>query len=209
MTATMWKNFSECFFATRTGKNASVKENEIKIEYDGNSSNRFKGIINHLRGNKKINISDEGIVSVTASSTEGSHYPKYVVDFDNNEFFHSSSFYPSKDWLQIDFKDKKIHPTHYSIQTPSNHDDGDQQCPVNWCIEVSNSGNENDWRTIDSRQNVTSISKQNQSDTFEIGTKLTSNECYRYIRLRATGQTSGNCGNIAFSSLEFFGTLIN
>ena len=70
MTSTMWKKFSECFFATRTGKNESVKENVIKIEYDGNSSNRFKGIINHLRGNKIINISDEGIVSVTASSTE-------------------------------------------------------------------------------------------------------------------------------------------
>ena len=81
---------------------------------------------------------------------------------------------------------------------------------MNWCIEVSNSGNENDWRTIDSRQNVTSISKQNQSDTFEIGTKLTSNEYYRYIRLRATGNTSGGTdyNNIAFSSLEFFGTLI-
>lgn len=44
-----------------------------------------------------------------------------------------------KIWLQIDFKDKKIHPTHYSIQTPSNHEHGDKQCPVNWCIEVSNS----------------------------------------------------------------------
>ena len=56
MTATMWKNFSECFFATRTGKNASVKENEIKIEYDGNSSNRFKGIINHLQQVKHLEI---------------------------------------------------------------------------------------------------------------------------------------------------------
>lgn len=211
MTAKMWDNFCECFFATRTNKNDKevdsddVKDKEITIEYDGNSANRFKGIINSLRGNKKINIADEGIVSVTASSTEGSHLPKYAVDFDSNEFFHSDE---SGDWLQIDFKDKKIHPTHYSIQTPSNHDDGDVQFPVNWNIEVSNSGNENDWRTIDSRQNVTSISKRNQSDTFDIVTRLTSKEYYRYIRLRATGDTSGGgYSNIAFSSLEFFGTL--
>lgn len=51
-------------------KNENVNKNEIKIEYDGNSSNRFKEIINRLRGNKRINIYDEGIISVTASSTE-------------------------------------------------------------------------------------------------------------------------------------------
>ena len=57
-------------FATWTSKNVNTNKNEIKIEYDGNSSNRFKEIINRLRGNKRINIYDEGIIPVTASSTE-------------------------------------------------------------------------------------------------------------------------------------------
>lgn len=197
MTGTIWKNLCECFFTTRKDQNT--------FEYDGDTSHRFAGIISHLRGNRQTNISDEGIVSVTASSTENPHYAKYAVDFDSDEFFHSDSKF---DWLQIDFKDKKIRPTHYSIKTPSNHSDGDQQYPVNWCIEVSNTGNENDWRTIDTRQNVTSISKRNQSDTFEIGTRLSSNESYRYVRLRSTGNTSGGNSNIAFSSLDFFGTLV-
>ncbi|KAK8835909.1 hypothetical protein M9Y10_040287 [Tritrichomonas musculus] len=199
MTGTIWKNLCECFFTTRKSKD----KDKDTFEYDGDTSHRFAGIISHLRGNRQTNISDEGIVSVTASSTENPHYAKYAVAFDSDEFFHSDSKF---DWLQIDFKDKKIRPTHYSIKTPSNHDD--QQFPVNWCIEVSNTGNENDWRTIDTRQNVTSISKRNQSDAFEIGTRLSSNESYRYVRLRSTGNTSNKCENIAFSSLEFFGTLI-
>ena len=197
MTGSLWSRLCECFFTKRVNKNL--------FEYDGDTSHRFSGIINHLRGNMKTNISDEGIISVTASSTENPHQAKYAVDFDNEEFFHSSG---RGDWLQIDFKDKKIRPTHYSIKTPRNHDnDGDQQFPVNWCIEVSNTGEGNDWRAIDTRQNVTSISKRNQSDTFSIGTHLSSDEFYRFVRLRSTGRTSGNCSNIIFSSLEFFGEL--
>ena len=150
----------------------------------------------------KKNISDEGIIEVTASTTEHPHFPKYAVEFDSDEYFHSDD---SCDWLQFDFKIKKIRPTHYSIKTSNDHDD---QFPVNWCIEVSNTGNKNDWKIIDSRENVTSLAKRDQSDTFEVGLQLSRNENYRYVRFRSTGKTSGeNCYNFIISSLEFFGTL--
>lgn len=200
MTATIWRKLCSCILDS-----IEEKEKNKVFKFDGNPSHRFSGIINYLRRNKQTNICDEGIISVTASSKENDHLPKYAVDFENDEFFHSDS---SNDWLQYDFKDKKIQPTHYSIKTPNNHEQGDQQCPMNWCIQVSNTGDENDWKTIDTRQNVTSVSKLNQSDTFEINTHLSPNEYYRYIRFQSTGNSSGNCTNIIISSLEYFGTLI-
>ena len=172
------------------------------FEFDGNPMNIFKGIINHLRGNKKINIADEGIISVSASSKEGSHYPKYAVDFDSDEYFHSDD---RCGWLEYDFKDMKICPTKYSKKTSNYHDN---QCPMNWCIEVSNTRQTNDWRVIDSRNNVTSVSKRDQSDTFDIKTKLNYNECYRFVRFRSTGATSGGSGNFVMASLKYFGSLI-
>ena len=94
----MWNKLCECFFVNRK---ENKNENEFEFEYDGNPMNRFSGIINHLSRGKNINIHDEGIISVTASSTESPHYPKYAVDFDNDEYFHSDE---QCDWLQYDFK---------------------------------------------------------------------------------------------------------
>lgn len=180
-----------------------LETNGVKFEFDGNASHRFSGIINYLRGSKNVNVSDEGIISVSASSVRDIHYAKNAVDFEKDDFYHSDG---GRDWLLYDFKDKKICPTHYSIRTPSNH--ANRQFPMNWCIEVSNTGNENDWKIIDSRQNVTSVSSPNQSDTFNIGQKLANEESYRYVRFRSTGDSSGDCGCIVISSLEYFGALI-
>lgn len=84
--------------------------------------------------------------------------------------------------------------TSCSIKT---RNDSDNDNPLNWCIEVSNTGNKNDWKTIDSRKDVKTVSKRDQSDTFLIGTKLLSNESCRFIRLRCTGYTSYSCGYFA------------
>ena len=140
---------------------------------------------------------------MTSSSTYINNYPKYAVDFNNDQYFQSDG---SLGWLKYDFKDKKIRPTRYSIKTRNN---SDSQNPINWCIEVSNTGKDSDWRLIDSRSGVTSVSKRNQSDTFDIQTRLTTEENYRYIRFRCTGKTSGNCDQLVISSLEYFGALID
>ena len=157
-----------------------------------------------MRGEQKINVCDAEIVNVTASSFNSNRLPKNAVDFDSKNYFLSDNNYP---WLKYDFKDKKIRPTSYSIMT---RDDSDNQNPVNWCIEVSNTDKDNDWKIIDTRKNVSSVSKRNQSDTFDISTKLPDNESYRYVRFRSNGKSSGN-GNylyIAISSIEYFGTLV-
>ncbi|KAK8840091.1 hypothetical protein M9Y10_031028 [Tritrichomonas musculus] len=206
MTGTMWSRLCEFVCSKLASKSeekvATNNESLVNIEYDGDTSHRFSGLVNYVIKNKKNNESNDDVIQVTASSVSGTEYPKNAIDFGSNNCFHSSGGYP---WLQYDFKGLRIRPTSYSIKTRS---DQDSQNPMNWNIEVSNTGNENDWKTIDSRTNVTSVSKSNQSDTFNIQSSLSPNESYRYIRFRCTGNTSGNCTCLVLSCLEYFGSLI-
>ena len=207
ITNDIWTQLVELLLTSK--KNEEQEKSKAKkighlYEYDGNPSHRFEGIIQHLRGPEKRNPNDTGIINVTSSPVLNNCYPKYAVDFDSDQYFLSDD---GNDWLKYDFKDKKIRPTRYSIKT---RNDKDSQNPVNWCIEVSNTGEDSDWRIIDSRSGVRSVSKRNQSDTFDIQTRLTTEENYRYIRFRCTGNTSPGCnGCLAISSLEYFGTLID
>ena len=56
------------------------------------------------------------------------------------------------------------------------------------------------------RQNEKSLDSQSVSNTFEIKNK--NNEFYRYIRIRQTGLNTGNDNDFRFSSLEYFGTIL-
>lgn len=206
MTGNIWRQI--CEFVTnkceskRDKKVRRQEDGSVNIEYDGDTSHQFSGVVNYIIKNKNGNETNDDVINVTASSTSSPHHPKYAVEFDSNEYFLSNN---SLSWLQYDFKGKKIRPTSYSIRT---RDDSDDQNPLSWKIEVSNTGNENDWKTIDSRENETSVSKRNQNATFNIQTTLSPNDNYRYIRFKCTGLTSRNCRCLAISSLEYFGTLI-
>ena len=210
LTTNLWNQLCEILvnnkeYTKKETKEMNKKQNKKEyqqIEFDGQANHRFNGIIHHLQGTEKTNICDRGIINVTSSSCYSNYLPKHAVDFDNNNYFFSSS---SNAWLKYDFKEKKIRPTHYSIKT---RNDQDRQNPVHWVIEVSNTDKEDDWRIIDSRTGVTSVSKRNQSDTFDISTQLSDNEYYRYIRFRCNGKTSEYCSCLAISSLEYFGYLI-
>ena len=94
----------------------SNKKGEIKFEYNGDSSQQFKGIISYLAGTENKNVSDEGIVDVTSKSSEqGGHLLKNVVDFNSNEYY--LSYYGGEEWIKYDFKERKVNLTCYSIKT--------------------------------------------------------------------------------------------
>lgn len=110
-------------------------------------------------------------------------------------------------WLQIDFKNKKVHPTHYSIR--SRHEGkpkGDNNL-VNWNIEGSNSGNESDWKVLDQRLNVTCLDELCAQNTFDISVHLDPNESFRFLRIRQTGMDSEGLYWMTFSAIEYFGFL--
>lgn len=187
----------------------SSKTNVQNYFYDNNKANNLNGIINHLTNEFGGNVHNKGIVELTSSSQySGSCLPKYAVDL-NNKGTKFASSNEANSWLQYDFKNRKIRPTHYTI-TSESRGKGELH-PQFWVIEGSNSGEE--WKILDSRNNITILNGKSITHTFNIQENLGKDEYYRYLRIRQTGLNArndqSNNGNIlAFSALEYFGSMI-
>ena len=188
-----------------THKNRYIKKNH-KIEYDGNESHSFEGIINYLTTKSGGNVSDNGTVKVTSSSTNGNLSARYSVDFhENTQYFQSNN--QQNDWLKYDFINRKVHPTHYSIKTRNS---GGGHHPKNWVIEGSNTGSdiESEWTVLDSRQNDSYLNDEKVTHTYSIQNNQNPNDYFRYLRIRQTGVGTTNCYYLTLSCLEYFGNLI-
>ena len=75
---------------------------------------------------------------------------------------------------------------------------------MNWVIEGSNSGSSNDWTVLDSRNNITSLDESNAVQIFSI---QKTNEFYRHLRIRQTGENSRGSYYLEISALEYFGSI--
>ena len=214
ITSSLWKKLYQCFFIHFDQKieRISKRNSEKQVcEYDQNKTNRFDGIIQYLTNKFKGNVVDKGICKVTSSSlhdkaySHDNYFPRNAVDFNKKYNVFSSHIGPNS-WLKIDFIYRKVHPTHYSIQTwPNPKGQGHIQ---NWVIEGSNTDRDDDWKILDSRKNERSLDDKLAENTFNIQTQLEDNEYFRYLRIRQTGLNSHHTNQLIIGSLEFFGAII-
>lgn len=221
MSQNLWNKLKKYFYPYHDSKSDCMQRDEIteeesrhhytnkkkddkvkKVEFDGQQEHAFKGIISMLTKENGGNVDDKNVVKVTSSSVNSSgRIAKYAVDLDDcNHYFQSGNQQDS--WLQFDFQNLKISPTHYSIRTRHN---GGKGChhPKNWCIEGSN--DTNSWTTIDTRSDITSLDDKNAISTFSIETSSRTNQFYRYIRIRQTGVNTYGYYHLTLSALEYFG----
>lgn len=164
--------------------------------------------IDQLTNESGGNVSDNGTVNVTSTPTNGSDVPpRFAVDFDDNEHYFQTKN-EQNSWIKYDFFDSKVRPTHYTIKTRSNSGKSDNH-PKNQVIEGSTFDNDDDWKILDSRNDISILDDGNVTHTFDIQNELEENESYRFLRLRQTEpNTQGN--NFYFltlSALEYFGVL--
>lgn len=210
VTNKLWDNLCrrmENGFQNQTNSRRYVRNQKEKVSkeeksflYDGNEANQFKGIIHKLTEECGGNVCDKGVVTVSASSVYSSTYePKYVVDLDNNNKMLFSNDLPNS-WIKFDFKERKINPTHYSIKSHTTY--VTKSHLKEWVIEGSN--DDNDWVTLDSRNNDTSLNNYLACNTFQIKSQ---NQFFQYIRLKQTGPNNYNRNLLAITSIEFFGKL--
>lgn len=164
----------------------------------------FNGIIHKLTEENGGNVHNKGIVNVTSSSISNSRFDYYAVDL-NDENFYFCSDNKEDSWLQYDFKNFRVHPTHYSLRS-SNHYSKGQYNLISWIIEGSNTGE--NWIELDSQSNVYDLDGINMVKTFEIKNPTKSNEFFRFLRIRETGKDSYGDNYMLFSALEYFGSLI-
>ncbi|KAK8852697.1 hypothetical protein M9Y10_017686 [Tritrichomonas musculus] len=117
------------------------------------------------------NVSDKNVVSVTSLNIfSGVYEAKNVVDFDRDNTYFSNNV--ENNWIKYDFKEKKVHPTHYSIKshtsiaTPSHL--------KNWVVEGSN--DDSNWTPLDTRNGETSLNNYMAINTFKIDDSNHQNE---------------------------------
>lgn len=207
MTASVWQKLCNRFLNVKNDKRYAKQKVEPKSRqflYDGNQSNSFHGIIHALTKECGGNVDDKGEVSVTALKVINSYPAKLTVDLDSI----SSGLITNcekNSWLMYDFKNRKVRPTHYSIRSwawsPNCHHLKD------WVIEGSNTGG-NDWKVLDSQNNVTCLNSISVFSTFKIKENLSSDEYYRFLRLRQTGKNFAGNDQLCLNSLEYFGSII-
>ena len=185
---------------------SKVREGDVKcFLYSGQEADAFHGIIDNLTKEAGGNVHDKGAVEITESSfRKAGEAGKASADFENvKSYFFSRNVEGS--WIQHDFRDKKIRPTHYSIRsTPFGK--GNSHF-LSWVVEGSNTACQNEWKILDRRNNVTELDDGSVVRTFEIQENLGNNEFYQYIRLRQVGRTSISNFHLGISALEYFGSI--
>lgn len=207
MNVPLWCRIRQRFIGKETPKKRYSKQtktdNKQNIKTVSYTGDNFNGIIKMLTRECGGNVEDKGIVLVTSTQGYGSP-PKCVADLDDL----SSTRYTNSDqngFIQYDFKEKKVKPSYYTIR--SRNANINNHHLKSWAIDGSNNG-ENDWKVLDTQDNVSYLNGPNAFHTFQIKENLGEKEFYRFLRLRITGPTTSSSYQICITGIEFFGSII-
>jgi hypothetical protein len=161
----------------------------------------LNGIIHHLTLECGGNVDDRGIVSITAervASGSPGYAAKNIADLEANSYFYCAN--AENMWVCYDFKNMKVILTDYSIRSRYNATCNNLR---SWVIEVSNTGEVDDWTEADRRENRDDLCGKNVVRSFSVSKRSTG----RYIRLRQIGLNNSGCFNTLISGFELFGSL--
>ena len=172
LTNSLWQKLFQCFFIHFDKKMNRIEKNShfIKrtvIDYDEYKTDRFGGIIHHLTEQCGGNVDSNGICKITSSSVFNNFKAPNVADFSSN--IHFCSMFDVNSWLMIDFKERKVHPTFYSIRSYRGKEGYNLK---SWVVEGSNTGNSNDWMILDSRENNSTLNSPLITKTFKIQNEI-------------------------------------
>ena len=189
-------------------KDLKIEEPITKVPFNSGTSDRFNGIVRHiLKDDTEASIA-KGVIGVSASTVVNkskSNQPICALLKRNEKgsdycYFHSKEN-DSDAWLCLDFKDKKVNPSHYSLKS---YPSGNYNI-INWNIEGSNNGEK--WEILDSQRDSSALTSSNAEVTFEMKNKPHNDEYYRYLRIHQTGQNNCNDYRMIISSIEYFGSI--
>ena len=183
---------------------ATEKVNEKVIHINHTNGQNFNGIIKYLENKHGKNIHEEGIISISASSSDRNK-PEQVINYDWNDHWFSNK--SQNNWLEIDFKNRKVKINGYSIKTYDNQDS--MNCHLkNWIIEGSKDRNK--WIEIDKKENNYDLNGANFQHYFPISQTT---DDFQYIRIRCIGinhsQDNAFVYYLDFTNIEFFGEIHN
>lgn len=151
------------------------------------------------------NLQKKGVLNLTDPRT-GSGYPMarlfmYDENNINEEYENQYSGYTkqSDGWFEIDFKDKKINLTSYTLRTSYNGPN-DYSHPKSWRIVGSNDRNK--WDVLNHQTNNSSLNGMYYQNRF---TCENNPNYYRYIKYIQEDSWCTYTYNIKLTCIELFG----
>jgi hypothetical protein len=159
------------------------------------SAHPFRGILAQLCSECGGNAHTHEIVSITAS-TNRRNACHQVIDYGWNDFWYTLD--AENSWIQFDFKERRISPTHYTLRS-----DGDNRDHLlKWSLEGTNDGTT--WVSLDQRE-TNDLNGNYIVRSYECASAKSAS--FRFIRLLQTGANSSGRGCLQLANLEFFGIL--
>ena len=155
----------------------------------------FAGIISYLGDKCHGNVHNEGLVEITASSTDYNQCHR-LVDYGWMNSWRSKD--EPNSFVQFDFKSYQVALSGYSIKS----DGSGWRHLCCWVIEVSDDGVT--WEIVDNRCTKELCGKY-VVKTYQCNHPR--DEFCRFVRLRQTGSNSSGNDYLYFSEIEFFGIL--
>lgn len=140
------------------------------------------------------NPADTGIVSVSSIGITKDSAPKDAVV--GRTLVRCVTQPVENAWFCIDFLDKWIQPTLYTIR---HYSSWDTECLRNWVLEGSNDGRR--WEVVMRHVNDTSLNEKGATHTWPIPTQTR----FSKWRIRQTGLNSNKHKYLACSGIEFYG----
>lgn len=213
MTNELWHNYSKCndrdVYSTKNLNEDHFKRyvygNYQLFPFNEDKEKSLKGIINHLNNKCSGNSFEKSIIDIKLSSY-GFGEIKNLVNFNEDSHYFFSKDIPNS-WVQYDFKNIKVRPTHYTIRSSKEENKVDH--PRNWVIQGSDTGLDGDWIDLDLRKDIECIEEPKSLHTFFIQTPLKQDEYYRFLRILQNGINAYNRHYLDFSCIEFFGSIIS
>jgi hypothetical protein len=159
------------------------------------------GIIARLTRQCGGNLHDKGIVDISAKAVDGKlaqYHAKHVANLHDMSYFQSPNL-PDQ-WIQYDFKNQRVRPTHYIIFAHWN-----SWWLRSWVLEGSLNASDGPWDELDRHDDDKTMNMEHTIGTFTV----TKSGEYRFIRLRQTGKNNGGQYDyLILFAFEIFGELI-
>jgi hypothetical protein len=197
----VWRMEAVCspdkFFALLDDQSAIPSSSETNIPFT--SEKPLRGIVAHLSQLCGGHVVDRNIVVITSTPPYQANQvlsSSHLADLDTADKWFSSEDVENA-WFCFDFKELRIIPTHYTIQSW----EGGAGELLSWKVEGSEDGTE--WTLLDRHSNSRALCGRGQIASFEIKNSLV----LRMIRLTQTGKSNDGDNQLCCSAFEVFGTI--
>ena len=173
-----------------------------QFDYRGGPDFGSTGIIAHLAGlpgERYTNPAEAGLITVTASSLAPDSSPPSAVL--GNEVVRFVTRAAPNSWVQFDFGQYRVAPTHYALR---HYASWDTEALRSWTLEGSEDGTT--WCLLSMVQNDASLNQRGATHTWATN-QLFAGVHFRYLRLTQRGPNSNRHHFLALSGFEVHGAL--